>query len=155
MPRPRFASLSANGQRRARRAGLALAAVALVLGGYWFARGAVLIDPTPCPSGVTALKPTSVRLQPAVVEHQSWVTVPTSKLANGDWIAVCVDGMLLSGENVTRRTDLSGTVYRVGVRTRWVLWTWVTGCLMCVEDPERWSVVWLARPRSQAALANT
>jgi hypothetical protein len=126
--------------------GLALiAALAFVL--VWFAVGAQLIRKNDCPVGVASAQPSDIRLQPSLQEHQSWVALPAGEFARGDWLALCVDGHAVGGEGIEDESDLSSDTYRLGVRTRWVLWMWLKGALPNYQDAQRWTIVWLARSR--------
>lgn len=114
----------------------------VVLGGIALGALGAATPTAPCPASQRATHPSDVHLTPSLVEHKSWLGVPTSELRAGDRIAACVDGRQVGWDDV-HLEDLLPATYTLGVHTRWIALTWLTGRLDAYRDPSRWTVVWL------------
>jgi hypothetical protein len=118
----------------------------LVLAALWLiAFGPPLERPLdePCPSGSRNEAPIRVQLSVTILEHQSWVQVPTDEVSEGLLLVACADGKAIGRREVEER-DIRNDAVRIGVPTRWVLGQWLSGDLEPYRSTGRWSVVFPA-----------
>jgi hypothetical protein len=94
----------------------------------------------PCPQGSRTAQPTEIHLYPAILQHQSWVGIPPSEIADGQVLYICTGGTAI-GRAVMDPIDVASDVVALDVPTRWVDMTWASGQLDRYQDPDRWQIV--------------
>jgi len=119
--------------------GLALVVVVAGIGAY-------LVLPqreldTPCPTVGRAEHPLATHLVPNVLEHQSWLLVPTTGLQSGTVLLACTDGVVI-GIDPLDQSDVDTGTDTLPIPTRWVDGKWFAGQLGAYLTPDRWVVIY-------------
>ena len=91
----------------------------------------------PCPLYPWTAQPSTVRLQPGLVQHQSWVEFPVPPDFAG-YYAFCLDGKVINQGG--GRLDFRGGMARFNVPTTWVDLQWLGGRLGSYIAPARWKL---------------